>query len=256
MMKLKAHFLVDLCVKTVIDNLSYLGDVGEMDLQLLDQIFPHCSIDHLECAEKGSQGRDLSAVTDKLWKKFYEKEFGVESLNDTVKRMKHDKSPFARSNCMRWVSLKADEAFEKIAKLYKKENAFRICTKVPPSTKRSFWGGSGPRYNVSSKRKIMKKAKVEYLKRQKNIAAIKNNSLKGSNSSPPILKTRKDLASLDPSLGYFRSTEASAKDAVSIVLCVVPHKITDLELKSPKNKLCSALTSQRNRMRSPRLERK
>ena len=55
MMKLKAPCLVDLCVKTGIDNLRYLGDVGEMDLQLLDQILPHCGIDHLECVEKGSQ---------------------------------------------------------------------------------------------------------------------------------------------------------------------------------------------------------
>ncbi|KAL5579781.1 hypothetical protein UlMin_012223 [Ulmus minor] len=199
MMKLKAPCLVDLCVKTGIDNLRYLGDVGEMDLQLLDQIFPHCGIDHLECVEKGSQGRDLNPVTDKLWKKFYEKEFGVESLNDTIKRMKQAKFSF------RWKQLyeKADKACEKIAKLYKKEDArkqslqVRICTKVPPSTKRSFWGGSGLGYNVSSKSKIIKKAKVEYLKSNevKNIAAMKNNSLKRSNSSPPILKTRKDLAS-------------------------------------------------------------
>ena len=40
------------------------------------------------------QGRDLSPVTDKLWKKFYEKEFGVESLNDTIKRMKQAKLSF------------------------------------------------------------------------------------------------------------------------------------------------------------------
>ncbi|KAL5583508.1 hypothetical protein UlMin_015950 [Ulmus minor] len=236
MMKLKAPCLVDLCVKTGIDNLRYPGDVGEMDLYLLDQILPHCGIDHLEYVEKGSQGGDLSPVTDKMWKKFYRKEFGVESKTQ------------GRTE-------KADEACEKITKLYKKEDArkqslqVRICTKVPPSTKISFWGGSGLGYNVSSESKKMKKAKVEYLK-----------------SSPPILKTRKDLAStskqtndlasLDPLLRYFRSTEASAKDAVSNVLCVVPHMITDLELKSPKNKLCRALMSQRNRMRSPRLERK
>ena len=55
MMKLKAPCLVDLCVETVIDNLRYLGDVGETDLHLLDRILPHCSIDHLKRVEKGSQ---------------------------------------------------------------------------------------------------------------------------------------------------------------------------------------------------------
>ncbi|KAL5565265.1 hypothetical protein UlMin_028429 [Ulmus minor] len=165
MMKLKAPCLVDLCVKTMIDNLRYLGDVGETNLHLLNQILPHCSIDHLERVEKGSQGRDLSPVTDELWKKFYEKEFGVESLNDTVKRMKHAKLSFRWKQLYEAEAEKADMACEKIEKLYKKEDALRICTKVPPSTKRSFWGGSGPGYNVSSKSKIMKKTKVEYLKR-------------------------------------------------------------------------------------------
>ncbi|KAL5564349.1 hypothetical protein UlMin_027513 [Ulmus minor] len=193
MMKLKAPCLVDLCVKTVIDNLRYLGDVGKTNLHLLNQILPHCIIDHLERVEKGSQGRYLSPVTDELWKKFYEKEFGVDSLNDTVKRMKHAKLSFRRKQLyeakLKAEAEKAYEACEKIAKLYKKEDArkqsrqVRICTKVPPSTKKSFWGGSGPGYNVSSKSKIMKKKKVEYLKSNevKNIAAMKNNSLKGSN---------------------------------------------------------------------------
>lgn len=38
--------------------------------------------------------RDLSAVTDKLWKKFYEKEFGVNSTNLVCERMKDKKVSF------------------------------------------------------------------------------------------------------------------------------------------------------------------
>lgn len=47
--------LVDLCVNTAIDNLRYLGDVGETDLYLLDRILPHCTLDQLMHVEKSSQ---------------------------------------------------------------------------------------------------------------------------------------------------------------------------------------------------------
>ena len=36
----------------------------------------------------------MSEVTDKLWKKFYEKEFGVKSTNLVVERMKLKKVSF------------------------------------------------------------------------------------------------------------------------------------------------------------------
>lgn len=49
--------LVDLCIKTAIDNLRYLGDVGETDLDLLDQILPHCTVDQLMHVEKCSKVR-------------------------------------------------------------------------------------------------------------------------------------------------------------------------------------------------------
>jgi len=45
------------------------------------------------------QGRDLSPVTDKLWKKFFEKQFGTNSTNEVIKRMKEKKVSF------RWAQL-------------------------------------------------------------------------------------------------------------------------------------------------------
>lgn len=42
-----APSLVDLCVKVVIGNIRYLGDVGETDSHLLEQILPHCTRDQL-----------------------------------------------------------------------------------------------------------------------------------------------------------------------------------------------------------------
>lgn len=113
--------LVDLCVQTAVDNVRYLGDVGETDIDLLGRILPHCSLEQLKHVEKSTevrnsmiklsscsvtypspflmfkfffQGRDLSQVTDRLWKRFYQIEFGDKSLNQVVERMKQKKVTF------------------------------------------------------------------------------------------------------------------------------------------------------------------
>lgn len=213
MMKRKIPSLVDLCVRTAIDNLRYLGDVGETDLYLLDRILPHCTVDQLMRVEKCTEGRDLSPVTDKLWKKFYEKEFGVANANLVVERMEKKKVKH------KWIRLyeakkkevaeAQDKAFNRIAQRYKEADALkqsrqvRFCTKVPPSSKRSFFGGSGPGYNVSNvKSNIMKKAKIDFLKSNevKNLAAMKRNAVMTNHRASSMMKkpgavTGKDAAS-------------------------------------------------------------
>ncbi|GAV75556.1 Elongin_A domain-containing protein [Cephalotus follicularis] len=196
--------LVDLCVRIAIDNVRYLGDVGETDLHLLDHILPHCTIDQLMHVEKSSVGRDLSPVTDKLWKKFYEQQFGARSTSLVIERMKQKKVAF------RWIQLyeaklkdlkeAENKAVDRLKQLYKKEDdrkqsrQVRLCSKVPPSSKRSFFGGSGPGYNVSNvKGNLMKKAKVEFLKSRevKNIAAMRNQTMQRNRSASrpsPMMK--------------------------------------------------------------------
>ena len=73
-------------VTTAIENRRYLGDVSDMDLKLLDQILPHCSKTQLTRIEKSTKRKDLSPVTDRLWKSFYEKEFGIESTESVMDR--------------------------------------------------------------------------------------------------------------------------------------------------------------------------
>lgn len=53
----KVPSLVDLCVYKAIDNLRFLGDVGETDLHLLERILPHCTVDQLMHVEKSSEVR-------------------------------------------------------------------------------------------------------------------------------------------------------------------------------------------------------
>ncbi|KAB9055689.1 hypothetical protein FH972_026943 [Carpinus fangiana] len=119
--------LVDLCIKTTIDNVRYLGDVGETDINLLDRILPHCTIDQLMHIEKCSEGRDLSPATDKLWKKFYEKQFGAKNTEQVVERMRKSSKAF------KWIQLyeaKLEDIAEhekksvaRLKQLYKKEDA-------------------------------------------------------------------------------------------------------------------------------------
>lgn len=58
-LKRKVPSLVDLCVRTAIDNVRYLGDVGETDIDLLEHILPHCTVDQLMHIEKSTEVSDL-----------------------------------------------------------------------------------------------------------------------------------------------------------------------------------------------------
>ncbi|KAB5531854.1 hypothetical protein DKX38_018524 [Salix brachista] len=191
--KRKAPSLVDLCVNLAVENVKYLGDVGETDLHLLDRILPHCTLDQLMHIEKSTVGRDLSSVTDKLWKTFYEKQFGERSTNLVIERMRQKKVSF------RWLQLyeaklkEIAEAENKLAarirQLYKKEDdrlGDRVCNSYFLSEQ-----GSGPGYHLSNgKSNLMKKAKMDFLKSREvqNIAAMKKNALPGSSRSSSMMK--------------------------------------------------------------------
>jgi len=182
--------LVDLCLEKAIDNVKYLGDVSHVDHHILERILPHCTLDQLMHIEKESEGMDLSPITDKLWKKFFEKQFGINCTNEVVKKMKEKGVSFT------WLQLyeakvkkmaqAENEAVDRLAQRYKEEDArkqsrkIKTCTKVPPS-KRRFCGDNGPGYNLSNVKSsnIMKKSKKDFLNsfEVKNITAMKNNCI-------------------------------------------------------------------------------
>lgn len=47
--------MVELCTRKAIDNLRYLGDVGELDLYLLKDIVAHCTVDQLAHIENSTK---------------------------------------------------------------------------------------------------------------------------------------------------------------------------------------------------------
>ncbi|KAF5732489.1 Nucleus subunit A putative isoform 3 [Tripterygium wilfordii] len=112
------------------------------------------TLDSVESVSDNARGRDLGPVTDKLWKKFYERQFGHESTDLVVERMKQKNVSF------RWIQLyeakmknmteAIDKSVDRLKQLYKNEDArkqkrtIQLCSKVPPNNKRRFYGGSGP----------------------------------------------------------------------------------------------------------------
>ncbi|KAK4714530.1 hypothetical protein R3W88_020437 [Solanum pinnatisectum] len=221
-MRCKVPSLVDLCVQTAVDNVRYLGDVGETDTHLLERILPHCSLEQLTHVENLTEGRDLSQVTDRLWKRFYQIEFGDKSINQVVERMKKVKVTFKWKQLYEAKTEEMEEtqqrSFKRIKELYQNENAkrqsrqVRVCTKVPPSSnKRSFYGsGLGSNFG-NTKSPLMKKAKIEFVNSRevKNLAAMKNKSVQRNHSQVSSIKKPGDLvSSQERGRGYEPDTAA------------------------------------------------
>ncbi|KAL6125615.1 hypothetical protein ACLB2K_073671 [Fragaria x ananassa] len=133
----KALSLAD--VTTAIENRRFLGDVSDMDLELVERILPHCSKTQLIHIEKSTKNRDLSPVTDKLWKSFYEREFGTESTESVSQIMKEWNLKF------KWSELYQEKS-KRVKGAKKKEDdgklsrQVRVCKKVSPfSGKKEKW---------------------------------------------------------------------------------------------------------------------
>ncbi|KAF5178542.1 transcription elongation factor B polypeptide [Thalictrum thalictroides] len=189
-------------VKLAIDNVRYLGDVGETDIDLLRDILPHCTSEQLMRIEKSTEGRDLSPVTNKLWRNFFEKDFGIERLSEVWKEERQKKRPQWRrayENELKECDKKRKLIGDKLKKLYSEEanekqsRQVQICSKIPPSSnKRNFYGGSGS-YNKFSntKGRLMKKAKMEYLNSHeaKVHLAMRKNALQSRQRAPLLKKS-------------------------------------------------------------------
>lgn len=212
----KVPSLVDLCIRTAIDNVRHIGNVGEVDTHLLQRILPHCTVDQLLHIEDSTEGRDLSSVTDELWQRFYEKQFGKENADLVVNRMKQKRVVF------KWRQLyeaktKEREEFQnklgaKLKQRYQEEQdkkssrQVKYTMKKPPSNKRSFFASGNSSYNVSNlKSNILKKAKIESLNSHEAQihATMRKNALQQKSSPPPSFYREAKLGS------YPRTSPAS-----------------------------------------------
>lgn len=67
----------------------------------------------------------MSIVTDKLWKKFYEREFGVSSANVVVQRMRERKVTLHEAILEETAEFE-NKVSDRIRQLYKKENERKL----------------------------------------------------------------------------------------------------------------------------------
>jgi len=171
--------LVELCVRSAIDNLSHLGDVGHTDMSLLEVILPHCDADQLLHIESSTEGRDLSPITDELWLKCYSRKFGNDAVEMVKRRMADRKCKFKWKQLYQAKIKEQEEVqrkgVDRLKELYKEAKSLkatrqtRSCEITPPDTKRSKCGpgsgrGSAPVGRFANcKGRLMKKARMEYV---------------------------------------------------------------------------------------------
>jgi len=191
--------LVELCVRSAIDNLSHLGDVGHTDMRLLEVILPHCDADQLLHVETSTKGRDLSPVTDELWRKCYSRKFGNDAVEMVKQRMADRKCKFKWKQLYQ-AKVKEQEEIQKkgvdrLRELYKEANSLKAnrqiqaCEITPPDSKRKKsapgGGGSAPAARFANcKGRLMKKARMEYVNSNeaKMHAAMRRKPVTASNS--------------------------------------------------------------------------
>nr|CAB3480130.1 unnamed protein product [Digitaria exilis] len=161
----KPPSLLDLCVQKIIDNLRDLGGVDGIEMELLKRILPHCTLEQLTRVENRTR-MDLSSITDPLWRRFYQREFGVDHTNQVIEKMKA-----IRGKTFTWRELfKAkterqkeveDKMLEKITKKFQAEKA---------------GGGPSSLSTCSYKSPILKKARIEANSRARLQSAIQKNT--------------------------------------------------------------------------------
>eukprot|EP00850_Spirogloea_muscicola_P008512 SM000045S16257 [mRNA] locus=s45:530138:531920:+ [translate_table: standard] len=168
--------LQELCKRALIDNLDAIGDVGDTDAALLAAILVHCTADQLAAIEDATAGRDLSPVTNELWRHCYRRRFGADAAQRVAERMQR-RGVFFRWRTLHDAKIKEQEESQRQcasrlrelyleAENYKQSRRIQLCTLRPPGTRKrpaavgvragSACGGQG------GGGRLMKKARQEY----------------------------------------------------------------------------------------------
>uniref|UniRef100_A0A0D9X4T5 Elongin-A n=1 Tax=Leersia perrieri TaxID=77586 RepID=A0A0D9X4T5_9ORYZ len=162
----KPPSLLELCIRTTMDNLRYVQSVDGVEMNLLERILPHCKLEDLTRIEDNTE-MDLSPITDKMWKLFYRQQFGEDSVNLVIKRMSTSGVRYKWRNLFEAKTEKqkefADKMGQRLAKKYEAAKA-----------------GSGPSNLSSYKSPILKKARMEVNSDAKMKAAIQRNTISTS----------------------------------------------------------------------------
>eukprot|EP00246_Nothoceros_aenigmaticus_P010453 TRINITY_DN26981_c0_g1_i1.p1 TRINITY_DN26981_c0_g1~~TRINITY_DN26981_c0_g1_i1.p1 ORF type:complete len:215 (+),score=27.17 TRINITY_DN26981_c0_g1_i1:84-647(+) len=169
--------LQELCVRSAIDNVAHLSDVGDTDSSLLEVILPHCTADQLLHIETATKDRDLSPITNDLWKRIYERKFGRNSVELVQDRMEKRDKVFLWKNLYEAKLKEQDKlqqkGVERLRQLYEKTKQEKqgrrllVCEKIPPVSRRrsaptSVARGGGVSDPAGTRGRLMKKARMEF----------------------------------------------------------------------------------------------
>eukprot|EP00271_Cylindrocystis_brebissonii_P011070 TRINITY_DN2777_c2_g4_i1.p1 TRINITY_DN2777_c2_g4~~TRINITY_DN2777_c2_g4_i1.p1 ORF type:complete len:351 (-),score=63.88 TRINITY_DN2777_c2_g4_i1:196-1248(-) len=80
--------LSSLCLDILLANLDALGDVGDTDWDTLEILLRRCNMQYVRRIEDANPSRDLSRVTEELWRGFYSSSYGRPSMEAVLARMK------------------------------------------------------------------------------------------------------------------------------------------------------------------------
>ena len=121
-------------------RLPSFGDIGCLHPDFLEKLLPHCSMDQLAHIERCTKV-DLTPITNKLWKTFFQRDFGGRAIDEMVQEMKI-KNVFKWSEAYEGKSKRVEqdekEVGERLKKMYQEEAArkksrqIRVLDKVPP----------------------------------------------------------------------------------------------------------------------------
>ncbi|KAL3678322.1 hypothetical protein R1sor_021278 [Riccia sorocarpa] len=185
----KPPALEELCIRSAIDNLDHIRDVGHTDTRLLKVILPHCTPEQLLKIEENTKGRDLSQITNELWLGHYSRKFGEDNVRTVQERMRKTNKIF-KWKALYQAKLREQDDVEKkcvqrLRELYKESSEKKDSRKLqqielmpPPGRKRTFssvgggsssgrfGGGSSGRFgkpDAGAKGRLMKKARAEFV---------------------------------------------------------------------------------------------
>ena len=133
--------LNDNWVSVAIGLLDSFGDVGSYHPDFLEKLLPHCSKDQLAHIERCTTKVDLTPITNKLWKTFFQRDFGGRATDEIMQEMKNVVD-FNWSEAYEAKSKRVEqdekEVGERLKKMYqedaarKKSREIKVLDKVPP----------------------------------------------------------------------------------------------------------------------------
>eukprot|EP00270_Netrium_digitus_P015431 TRINITY_DN5409_c0_g1_i2.p1 TRINITY_DN5409_c0_g1~~TRINITY_DN5409_c0_g1_i2.p1 ORF type:complete len:205 (-),score=33.70 TRINITY_DN5409_c0_g1_i2:93-707(-) len=188
--------LTNLCIDVLLSHLDDIADVGDVDGELLKRVLSHCNAEQLQRIEDSTiiNGRDLTPITDSLWKGIYTRKYGVANVYRLIAKMKTVNMRCTWRELLRAKALAEEETqqrcVDRLKQLYqeadkkKQSRRVQVCEVLPPQGRKRKQDGSSNWSNNYNGRINLHKARMQCA--SSNVARVKEEiKSKPLNYSPP-----------------------------------------------------------------------